>query len=70
MSKPDTITLNGRPHPMPEPQSIAQLLQALGMAGKPVVVELDQQAILPGDHERTRVSPGATVEVVALAAGG
>ncbi|HEX5790138.1 MAG TPA: sulfur carrier protein ThiS [Luteolibacter sp.] len=70
MSKPDTITLNGRPHPLEASVSVAVLLDTLGLAGKPVAVELDEQAILPADHARVMVAPGARVEIVALAAGG
>ncbi len=65
-----TITLNGAPHPHPEPISIGQLLQNLGLDGKPVVVELEGQAVFPRDHAQTLVQPGARVEIVTLAAGG
>lgn len=65
-----TITLNGAPHPHPEAICILQLLQNLGLDGKPVVVELDGQAIFPRDHPHTPVQPGARVEIVTLAAGG
>ena len=65
-----TITLNGAPHPHPEPISVGQLLQNLGLDGKPIVVELDGQAVFPRDHAQTLVQPGARVEIVTLAAGG
>ncbi len=65
-----TITLNGAPHPLEEPVSIAKLLETLGFAGKPVVVELDERAVFPRDYGETLVEPGARVEIVALAAGG
>lgn len=65
-----TIILNGAPHPHPEPISVGQLLENLGLDGKPVVVELDGQAVFPRDHAQTIVQPGARVEIVTLAAGG
>lgn len=65
-----TITLNGAPHPLPQEITVAQLLENLGLAGKPVVVELDGQAIFPRDHPHAAVKPGARVEIVVLAAGG
>lgn len=65
-----TITLNGAPHPHPEPISVGQLLENLGLDGKPVVVELDGQAVFPRDHAQTLVQPGTRVEIVTLAAGG
>ena len=65
-----TITLNGQPHPIPGETTLEQLLASLGLAGKPVVVELDGRPILPRDHPHTAVDPGARVEIVTLAAGG
>lgn len=65
-----TITLNGNPHEIPPRQSLNALLESLGLAGKPVVVELDEVAVLPRDYAVTWVAAGARVEVVTLAAGG
>ncbi len=65
-----TILLNGRPHPLLAPQSLSSLLADLGLAGKPVVVELNEMAILPRDYAATQVTAGARLEVVTLAAGG
>ena len=64
------ITLNGTPHPLKSAVSITQLLETTGLAGKPVVVELNEQAVFPRDYPHTQVEPGARVEIVALAAGG
>lgn len=69
MSDP-TIQLNGKPHPIPGPLSLAELLESLGLAGKPVVVELDLAAVHPRDFPTTTVHDGSRVEVVTLAAGG
>ncbi len=65
-----SITLNGSPHPLPEELSLQQLLDSLGFAGKPVVVEIDGHAVFPRDHAHTPVTQGARVEIVTLAAGG
>ena len=65
-----TITLNGSPHQVPAEATVASLLESLGLAGKPVVVELDGEAIFPRDHAQTLVPDGARVEIVTLAAGG
>ena len=67
---PGTISLNGQPTPAPTPLTVEALLAHLGLAGKPVVVELDQQAVFPRDHSHTLVQNGARVEIVTLAAGG
>ncbi len=64
------ITLNGQPYPLEGEPTVAELLEKLGFAGKPVVVELDEEAVFPRDYASSRVRPGAKVELVTLAAGG
>ena len=66
----DIITLNGKTHPLATPVTLRDLLETLGLGGKPVVVELDGHAILPRDHATTTVQPGSRLEIVTLAAGG
>jgi sulfur carrier protein len=68
--QPVTILLNGSPHPLAAAVSLAALLESLGLAGKPVVVELDEAVVFPRDYPHTAVSAGSRVEVVTLAAGG
>jgi sulfur carrier protein len=70
MTTDPTITLNGRPHPLAGPMTVAQLLAELGLHGKPVVVELDEAALTPAEHATATVRAGARVEIVVLAAGG
>ena len=70
MTESSTITLNGAAHPLDAAVSIERLLESLGFAGKPVVVELNEQAVFPRDYPNAIVEPGARVEIVALAAGG
>lgn len=65
-----SITLNGKPESLDAPLTVAQLLARLGLAGKPVVVELDQAALSPSEHATAMVHDGARVEIVVLAAGG
>ena len=67
---PAAITLNGRPHAIAGETTLDRLLASLGLEGKPVVVELNGEAVLPRDHPHTTVSDGACVEIVTLAAGG
>ncbi len=64
------ITLNGQAHPLPSSTTVTALLHSLGFAGKPVVVELNREAIFPRDFEATPVNDGDQVEIVTLAAGG
>lgn len=65
-----TIILNGQPTPAATPLTIEALLASLGLAGKPVVVELNQQAVTPSSHSLTVVEDGSRVEIITLAAGG
>lgn len=67
---PITIVLNGCPHPLPAAVTLAALLESLGLAGKPVVVELNETVVFPRDYPLTTVPDGARLEVVTLAAGG
>jgi len=70
MSLSATITLNGAPHPIEGTTTLVSLLESLGLAGQPVVIELNAQAVFPRDYARTLVEAGAKVEIVTLAAGG
>jgi thiamine biosynthesis protein ThiS len=70
MTPPATITLNGAPHPIEGTIPLDCLLDGLGLAGKPVVVELNEQAVFPRDYPRTLIEAGARIELVTLAAGG
>ncbi|MEI8036892.1 MAG: sulfur carrier protein ThiS [Verrucomicrobiota bacterium] len=70
MNPSTTIALNGAPHPLADTILLDRLLDLLGLAGKPVVVELNEQPVFPRDYPRTLVEPGARLEIVTLAAGG
>ncbi len=65
-----TIILNGQPHPISGEISITEFLTSLGLSGKPVVVELNQNAILPRLFAETIIRPNDQIEIVTLAAGG
>ena len=67
---PITIVLNGIPHSLAGPITLAGLLESLGLAGKPVVVELNESVVFPREYPLTALSDGSRLEVVTLAAGG
>ena len=52
------ITLNGAAHRLESPLSLAALLESIGLAGKPVVIELNEQAVFPRDIDSTIVKAG------------
>jgi sulfur carrier protein len=64
------IILNGNPHEIAQSMTLTALLADIGLGGKPVVVELDQQAVFPRDYPEVTFTDGAKVEIVMLAAGG
>jgi thiamine biosynthesis protein ThiS len=67
-----TFTLNGKANSdFDESPSVAQLLESLGLAGGgPVLVELDGIALRPREFAENRISDGAKVEIIKIAAGG
>ncbi len=65
-----TITLNGQKQTVPGSATILDLLANLGFGGRPVVVELNRQALLPREHASVPVNEGDVIEVVQITAGG
>ncbi|WAC17941.1 sulfur carrier protein ThiS [Luteolibacter sp. SL250] len=70
MTPATTITLNGNSHPLDRPMTLSELLENLGLGGKPVVIEVDEEAVFPRNYGNTSVKDGSRVEIVTLAAGG
>ena len=64
------IQLNGHPHSLEAEMTLGDLLESIGFCGKPVVVELNEQAVFPRDYPSILIQGGARVEIVTLAAGG
>ncbi len=65
-----TITLNGEKREIGAVQSMGELLETIGLAGKPVVVEHNKRALFPREIPSAVVSDGDVVEVVQVTAGG
>lgn len=65
-----TITLNGEKRELAAPQSVRSLLDLVGLAGKPVVVEQNRMALLPREIDNAVVNDGDVIEVVQITAGG
>jgi sulfur carrier protein len=64
------IIVNGERRCVAESTTIAQLLEHLGLAGKYVAVEVNQQVVPRARHAAHRVQPGDTLEIVTLVGGG
>ena len=66
-----TLTINGTIRSFEANKlTIDSLLSELDLAGKPVVVELNREAVLPADYSATSISDGSELEIVTIAAGG
>lgn len=65
-----TITVNGQTSECADNATLSQLLQQLGLAGKPVVIELNGAPVLASAHDTTSIPAEARIEIITLAAGG
>lgn len=66
-----TLTINGQIQELPNSvSSLADLLQHLGLGGKPVVVERNHQAVPPSTHATVVLNEGDVLEIVTISAGG
>jgi thiamine biosynthesis protein ThiS len=65
-----TIKVNGLSRAVEDGWNLQQLRQDLGLAEKPVVMELNRQAISPKQFAETLIPDQAEIEVIVLAAGG
>lgn len=65
------LVINGEPSSLEaDAHNVSSLLEALGLGGKPVVVELNEEAVFPANYPTTDVTEGAKLEIVMIAAGG
>ena len=64
------IILNGKNKEVSEDINIQQLLDDLGLAGKPVVIEHNKAAIFPRDYSTTCFEKNDQIEIINIAAGG
>ena len=66
-----TLTINGDTRAFDPPvPDLGTLLDLLGLAGKPVVIELNRHAVPPSAHAGTALGDGDVIEIVTISAGG
>ena len=65
-----TITLNGDPHELPAPMTVAALLAHLDIDARRVAVEHNLSVLKRAAYDTTLVQAGDTVEVVNFVGGG
>jgi sulfur carrier protein len=64
------VIVNDQSQQYPDGLTVTQLLQQLGLAGKPVAVELNQELVPRGQHADTPLHDGDRLEIVSLTGGG
>jgi len=64
-----TLTINGESRMVEDNLTISALVETLGLGGKPVVVELNEEALSPSEFEK-KLSDGDKLELITIAAGG
>ncbi|TLD72137.1 sulfur carrier protein ThiS [Phragmitibacter flavus] len=64
------VFVNGSKREVAEALSLPGLLDELDLSGKPVVVELNEVALLPREYGATILAEGDRVEIVQITAGG
>ncbi|MEM1028622.1 MAG: sulfur carrier protein ThiS [Planctomycetota bacterium] len=63
------LTINGQPQDV-DAERVDTLLEALGMAGQAVAVELNQDVVPKRQHASTPLKDGDVLELVTLVGGG
>jgi sulfur carrier protein len=69
-SPPVHVIVNEQPQQYPDGLTVTQLLEQLGLAGKPVAVERNQDLVPRGEHPTTVLQDGDRLEIVSLTGGG
>lgn len=64
------LTINGEDREAPDDFALKSLLAELGLAGKPVVVERNREALPPSQFDKCQLADGDQLEIIVIAAGG
>lgn len=65
-----TIVLNGEPHPLAAPLTVAELLGELGLDARQVAVERNREIVPRTEHANTVLADGDRLEIVTFVGGG
>jgi thiamine biosynthesis protein ThiS len=65
-----TILLNGEPKPLVPGETVADLIERLGLATSPCAVELNRRVVPRRDHASTSLAADDRLEIVTLVGGG
>lgn len=64
------ISLNGEPRAIPPGQTVAALLQALGLDDRKVAVERNEAIVVRSEYDVTTLGAGDQLEIVHFIGGG
>jgi sulfur carrier protein len=67
------VVLNGKQQELPEALTVAQLVERTApdmVSGRGIAVAVDEEVVLRSDWERTRLTDGQRVELLAAMQGG
>ncbi len=64
------LTVNGESREVDAATTVAQLLEAMGLAGKRIAVERNGEIVPKSHHGETRLEAGDKVEIVVAVGGG
>jgi sulfur carrier protein len=64
------IKLNGKDHSLNKATNVETLLASIGLAGKPVIVELNKKALFPREYADSDLQDNDQLEIITIAAGG
>ncbi len=65
-----SITVNGEERTLAAGTTVAELLDQLGLAGRPCAVEVNRRLVSKPQHGERALAAGDTVEIVTLVGGG
>ncbi|RCV90474.1 sulfur carrier protein ThiS [Billgrantia montanilacus] len=64
------IQLNGEAHDLAADLTVAQLIDSLGLTGRRIAVELNEEIVPRSEHGTTRLGQGDRIEIVHAIGGG
>ena len=64
------LIVNGESRSLPEPLSVAELVNELGVTGRRIALELNGEIVPRGEFEDTMLASGDKLEIVQAIGGG
>ncbi len=64
------LAINGEPRTFPAPLTLAQLIEALDLAGKRIAIEKNGEIVPRSQHAETSLADGDRLEIVVAVGGG